>query len=124
MEIRKIRNLRILIWTAFGSLLAPGLLAPGVVEGVQARQAEAQPRIVVSPDYLVSRDGDRPHVEIMAAANPRNARLLTHPLAPSGGAFQLERRRIRAVCNLESGIGGPPQTTPRNMVRNVERQSA
>ena len=34
------------------------------------------PRIIVGPDYLVSRDGDRPHVEIMAAANPKNARNL------------------------------------------------
>lgn len=31
---------------------------------------------MVGPDYLVSRDGDRPHVEIMAAANPRNPRNL------------------------------------------------
>ena len=31
---------------------------------------------MVGPDYLVSRDGDRPHVEIMAAANPRDPRNL------------------------------------------------
>ncbi|MDQ6828673.1 MAG: glycoside hydrolase, partial [Gemmatimonadota bacterium] len=29
-------------------------------------------RIVVEPDYLVSRDGDAPHIEVMAAANPRD----------------------------------------------------
>ena len=40
-------------------------------EPVAARAARAA-RIVVGPDYLVSRDSDRPHVEIMAAANPRS----------------------------------------------------
>ena len=33
-------------------------------------------RVIVGPDYLVSRDGDRPHVEIMAAANPRDSKNL------------------------------------------------
>ncbi len=39
-------------------------------------QPEEGARIMVGPNYLVSRDGDRPHVEIMAAANPRNPRNL------------------------------------------------
>lgn len=55
-------------------LLAAALLAPGALSGGQ--QAKPVPRIVITPDYLVSRDGDRPHVEIMAAANPRNPRNL------------------------------------------------
>lgn len=46
--------------------------------------------VVVDPDYLVSRDGDRPHVEIMAAANPRNPlNLLAGVITftrPDGGA--------------------------------------
>jgi len=86
-----------LIWTAFGSLLAPG-----VAEAAQARQAAAQHRIVVSPDHLVSRDGDRPHVEIMAAANPRNARNLL------AGAITFTRRdggsATKAYVSRDGGI--------------------
>ncbi|MDE2805024.1 MAG: sialidase family protein [Gemmatimonadota bacterium] len=78
------------------------LLAPGVAEAAQAQQAEARPRIVVSPDYLVSRDGDRPHVEIMAAANPRNARNLL------AGAITFTRRdggsATKAYVSRDGGI--------------------
>lgn len=66
------------------ALLATAAGATAVT--ASAQHANARPRIVIGPDYLVSRDGDRPHVEIMAAANPRNARNLlagvitfTHP---------------------------------------------
>ena len=69
-------------------LLGLALLAPAAA-GV-AQEARPAPRIVVGPDYLVSRDGDRPHVEIMAAANPKNPRnLLAGAITfarPAGGA--------------------------------------
>lgn len=97
MEIRKIRKLRILNWVAAGSLVAPG-----VGGAAQTRQAEAQHRIVVSPDHLVSRDGDRPHVEIMAAANPRNPRNLL------AGAITFTRRdggaATKAYVSQDGGI--------------------
>ncbi len=60
------------------------------------------PRIVASPDYLVSRDGDRPHVEIMAAANPRDARNLL------AGAITFTRRdggsATKAYVSHDGGI--------------------
>ena len=96
-RIHKIRKIRILTWVIVGSLLAPG-----VAGAVQARQTDVQRRIVVSPDYLVSRDGDRPHVEIMAAANPRNARNLL------AGAITFTRRdggsATKAYVSRDGGI--------------------
>ncbi|MYB06732.1 MAG: exo-alpha-sialidase, partial [Gemmatimonadetes bacterium] len=78
------------------------MVAPGVGGAAQTRQAEAQHRIVVSPDHLVSRDGDRPHVEIMAAANPRNARNLL------AGAITFTRRdggaATKAYVSRDGGI--------------------
>jgi hypothetical protein len=51
-----------------------------LVVGITPRGATAQRpdsvRVVVAPDFLVSRDGDVPHVETMIAANPRNPRQL------------------------------------------------
>jgi hypothetical protein len=35
-----------------------------------------KPKIVVGPNILVSRDGDIPHVELIAASNPRNAKAI------------------------------------------------
>ncbi len=68
----------------FPCLLAAVLALVGVPGAAQ------EPRIVIGPDYLVSRDGDRPHVEIMAAANPRDPRnLLAGAITftrPDGGA--------------------------------------
>ena len=50
--------------------------AASTATAASAQQSNTGSRIVISPDYLVSRDGDRPHVEVMAAANPRNPRNL------------------------------------------------
>ncbi len=101
--------------------IAAGSLAPGVA--VEAQQANAELRIVVSPDYLVSRDGDRPHVEVMVAANPRNPRNLL------AGAITFTRRdggdATKAYVSRDGGIvwddvvfpeqremgGGDPQVT-------------
>lgn len=69
-------------------VLLAALLAPGAA-GV-AQEVKTGPRIVVGADYLVSRDGDRPHVEVMAAANPKNPRNLLAGVItftrPDGGA--------------------------------------
>ena len=101
--------------------VAAGSLAPGVA--VEAQQANTELRIVVSPDYLVSRDGDRPHVEVMVAANPRNPRNLL------AGAITFTRRdggtATKAYVSRDGGIvwddvvfpeqremgGGDPQVT-------------
>ena len=84
----------------FSVLLATGLLAPSAAG--TAQQADAAPRIVVSPDYLVSRDGDRPHVETMVAANPRNPRNLL------AGAITFTRRdggaATKAYVSHDGGI--------------------
>ena len=76
-------------------LIVAALLAAGADAG-------QEPRIVVGPDYLVSRDGDRPHVEIMAAANPRNPRnLLAGAITftrPDGGAA------TKAYVSFDGGV--------------------
>ena len=57
---------------------------------------------MVGPDYLVSRDGDRPHVEIMAAANPRDRRNLL------AGAITFTRldggAATKAYASFDGGI--------------------
>ena len=76
-------------------LIAAALLAAGADAGQERR-------IVVGPDYLVSRDGDRPHVEVMAAANPRNPRnLLAGAITftrPDGGAA------TKAYVSFDGGV--------------------
>ena len=87
-------------WGRSIALLAAAFAVPGAAAAAQ--QADTAPRIVVSPDYLVSRDGDRPHVEIMAAANPRNARNLL------AGAITFTRRdggsATKAYVSRDGGI--------------------
>ena len=77
-------------------LLAAALVAAGLADAGQ------EPRIVVGPDYLVSRDGDRPHVEIMAAANPRDpGNLLAGAITftrPDGGAA------TKAYVSFDGGV--------------------
>ncbi len=83
-------------------------LADAVIEALAASEPQAtrQPtgpvRIVIGPDHLVSRDGDRPHVEIMVAANPRNPRNLL------AGAITFTRRdggsATKAYVSRDGGI--------------------
>ncbi|MGQ0650403.1 MAG: sialidase family protein [Gemmatimonadaceae bacterium] len=47
-----------------------------VAAGAQNTAPPRSPRVVVEPDVLASRDGNSPHVEVHAAANPRRARNL------------------------------------------------
>ena len=82
------------------SVISPFLIAAALMSaGADAGQ---EPRIVVGPDYLVSRDGDRPHVEIMAAANPRDPRnLLAGAITftrPDGGAA------TKAYVSFDGGV--------------------
>ena len=88
-------------------LLAVALVAAGAAG---AGQETREPRIVVGPDYLVSRDGDRPHVEIMAAANPRNPRnLLAGAITftrPDGGAA------TKAYVSFDGGVQWDDITFP------------
>ena len=65
---------------------------------------------MVGPDYLVSRDGDRPHVEIMAAANPRNPRNLL------AGAITFTRldggAATKAYASFDGGVQWDDITFP------------
>src|SRR5262245_47429883 len=45
-----------------------------VVLAASVKSEESNSKIVVGPNILVSRDGDIPHVELIAASNPRNAK--------------------------------------------------
>jgi len=72
------------------------LLAAAAAAGA----AEA-PKIVVGPNMLASRDGDFPHVELVVAANPKNAKNLV------GGAITYTRPEggtaNRAYATLDGG---------------------
>ncbi len=67
--------------------LAFALLLPMsfTAAGAQAQRPPSAARIVVGPNVLVSRDGDMAHVELIVAANPRDARNLL------GGAITASR---------------------------------
>jgi hypothetical protein len=72
-----------------------------VLSGGPGHAQLAPPRAVVGPNMLVSRDGDSAHIEIMAAANPRNPKQLVAGVItatrPAGGW---------AVKAYASGDGG------------------
>lgn len=88
---------------------------------------------MVGPDYLVSRDGDRPHVEVMAAANPRDPKnLLAGAITftrPDGGAA------TKAYVSFDGGVqwddivfpeqkehgGGDPRVLPPGGVSGAVR---
>lgn len=52
------------------------VVAAAVVAAFAALAAAQDIKIVVGPNYLVSRDGDVPHAETMIASNPQNAKNL------------------------------------------------
>lgn len=62
------------ILTALTLLTLP--LGPMAAQRDRKAPDDSATRVMVGTDYLVSRDGDAPHVEVMAAANPRDARNL------------------------------------------------
>jgi hypothetical protein len=69
-------------------------LALGAVEGADA------PKIQVGPNILVSRDGDVPHVELMVAASPRDAKHLL------GGAMTWTRAEGGIACRGYASTDG------------------
>ena len=62
--------------------------------------AVSTPRIVVGPNMLVSRDGDFPHIELIVAANPKNARNLV------GGAITYTRPEGGTACRAYATTDG------------------
>ena len=67
--------LRIAAAVAIAAAAVPPWLPPDVLAQRPPATGSA-PRIVVEPDFMASRDGNAPHVEIHIAANPRRARNL------------------------------------------------
>jgi hypothetical protein len=65
-----------------------------------AAETTAEPRITVGPNILVSRDGDLPHVELILAANPKNAKNLV------GGAITYTRPGGGFACRAYATTDG------------------
>jgi len=74
----------------------------------------AGPRIVVGPNQLVSRDGDFPHVELMVAANPKNAKNLI------GTAITGSRPNGGQACRTYSSFDGGSSWTASEFPEQVE----
>ena len=81
--------------------VVPVALAATLLAAVSAAASSEGAKIVVGPDMLASRDGDFPHVELIVAANPRNAKNLV------GGAITYTRPEggtaNRAYATLDGG---------------------
>ncbi len=75
-------------------------LAAAVSASPAAAADAASPRIQVGPNILVSRDGDVPHVELMVATSPRNAKHLL------GGAITWTRAEGGTACRGYSSTDG------------------
>ena len=77
-----------------------------------AAAAEA-PKIVVGPNMLASRDGDFPHVELVVAANPKNAKSLV------GGAITYARPEggtaNRAYASTDGGASWKASEFPEQL---------
>lgn len=54
----------------------PAAFLPCRVDAQRTPTGDGAPRIIVEPDFLASRDGSAPHVEVHIAANPRRTRNL------------------------------------------------
>jgi hypothetical protein len=74
----------------------------------------AAPRIVVGPNMLVSRDGDVPHVELIVAANPKNAKNLV------GGAITYIRTGGGTACRAYATTDGGATWSPSEFAQQVE----
>jgi len=65
------------IWVSMGALSFLFLMTSGRISAFPSLEtAKKNARILVGPNILVSRDGDVPHVELMAAANPKKVKHL------------------------------------------------
>jgi hypothetical protein len=74
----------------------------------------AEPRIVVGPNMLVSRDGDFPHVELILAANPKNAKNLL------GGAITYTRPSGGTACRTYATVDGGTTWWPSEFAEQVK----
>ena len=79
-----------------------GAVAAGIgIASAGAAQTAAGPKIVVGPDMLVSRDGNFPHVELILATNPKNAKNMVGGAVtytqPAGGTAN------RAYATVDGG---------------------
>ena len=82
----------------FGCLtFAPRTMVAADMAQTKARPA---PSIVVGANMLVSRDGDFPHMELAAAANPRNPKNLV------GGAITAARGEGGFACRTYASTDG------------------
>ena len=74
----------------------------------------AEPRIVVGPNMLVSRDGDFPHVELILAANPKNVKNLV------GGAITYTRPSGGTACRTYATVDGGTTWWPSEFAEQVK----
>ncbi|HOC41695.1 MAG TPA: sialidase family protein [Thermoanaerobaculales bacterium] len=88
-------------------------LAVGSTIAAAAGQPAAAPRILVGPNMLVSRDGDFPHVELILAANPKNAKNLL------GGAITYTRPNGGTACRAYATVDGGTTWRPSEFAEQV-----
>jgi hypothetical protein len=90
-------------------------VARGVGTGAASGSRVALPagRIVVEPDFLVTRDGDVPHVETMIAASPRKVTNLV------AGAITLTSREGSWGCKAYASQDGGRAWTPSPVAEQV-----
>ena len=93
--------------------LAAALTAAGWLCPPSAAAAADAARIVVGPNMLASRDGDFPHVELVVAASPKNAKNLV------GGAITYTRPEggtaNRAYATVDGGASWKASDFPEQM---------
>ena len=107
------------------SILALGIAGP--VRSQEPSERSTEPRILVGPDVLVSRDGAFPHIESTVAAHPRDPSKLvgaamTFPRPVRGVACRIYSSRdggstwktVEVEEQVEKGLGDPQVAfTPR-----------
>lgn len=109
------------MFAARRSVLALALAVPVAARGQREASrvaSDTEPsataaRIIVEPEFLVTRDGDMPHVETMIAANPRKA---TNLLA---GAITLTQREGDWGCKAYASHDGGRSWTPSPVAEQV-----
>src|SRR5258707_2267906 len=94
-------------WMAFAS---------SIMTAADMAQTKAQPapNIVVGANMLVSRDGDFPHMELAAAANPRNPKNLV------GGAITAARGEGGFACRTYASTDGGSTWTASEFPEQLE----
>jgi hypothetical protein len=90
--------------------------APSTTAAADMAQSNAQPAssILVGANMLVSRDGDFPHMELAAAANPRNPKNLV------GGAITAARGEGGFACRTYASTDGGSTWTAAEFPEQLE----